>query len=29
VTEGVLFANAKKEYPPAAELVRKALTNSH
>jgi uncharacterized protein len=28
VTEGVFFANAKKEYPAAAELIRKALTNS-
>lgn len=29
VAEGVFFANAKKEYPAAAELIRKALANSH
>ena len=28
VAEGVFFANAKKEYPAAAELIRKALANS-
>jgi ankyrin repeat protein len=28
VAQGVFFANAKKEYPAAAELIRKALTNS-
>ena len=28
VAEGIFFANAKKEYPAAAELIRKALTNS-
>jgi uncharacterized protein len=27
VAEGVFFANAKKEYPAAAELIRKALAN--
>ena len=28
VAEGVFFANAKKEYPAAAELIRKAQANS-
>jgi ankyrin repeat protein len=28
VAEGVFFANAKKEYPAAAELIRKVLANS-
>ncbi|HEX4133779.1 MAG TPA: ankyrin repeat domain-containing protein [Bryobacteraceae bacterium] len=28
VAEGVFFANAKKEYPVAAGLIRKALTNA-
>jgi hypothetical protein len=27
VAEGVFFANAKKEYPAEAELIRKALGN--
>lgn len=27
VAEGVFFANAKKEYPAAAEMIRKALAN--
>ena len=26
VAEGVFFANAKKEYPRAAEILRKAMT---
>jgi uncharacterized protein len=29
VAEGVFFANAKKEYPVAAEIIRKALASSN
>src|SRR5436305_10955661 len=29
VAEGVFFANAKKEYPVAAEMIRKALSSSN
>jgi len=29
VAEGVFFANAKKEYPAAAQIIRKALDNRH
>jgi uncharacterized protein (DUF433 family) len=28
VAEGVFFANAKKEYPVEAEMIRKALAGS-